>query len=202
MRSYFINQWSERVFKEEFKVSIKLNTKVVTGRVRLCYTNLFEPRVMEQGQEPKYSVCILIPKSDTKTLEDIVEAIDCAKLMGASLWGGKIPVDLKLPLRDGDEERGDQEEYANHYFINASSKQRPGIVDKRLMDITNPSFVYSGCYGRVSINFYPFNQGGNRGIGCGLQNVQKLEDGEFLSGRSRPQDDFQVVEDNYDDRSW
>ncbi|WP_346867421.1 MULTISPECIES: DUF2815 family protein [unclassified Clostridium] len=182
-------------------MSVKVNTKVITGKVRLCYTNLFEPRIMDLNQEPRYSVCILIPKSDKNTLEAIIKGVEGAKLSGAALWGGKIPMDLKLPLRDGDEERGEHEEFTNHYFINAISKERPGVVDRSLRDILEPGVVYSGCYGRVSINFYAFNQGGNKGVGCGLQNVQKLEDGEFLSGRSRAQDDFDMVGDD-DNESW
>ncbi|AEG59351.1 DUF2815 family protein [Desulforamulus ruminis] len=175
------------------------NTKVVTGKIRMSYANLFEPRAIAEGQDKKYSLCVLIPKSDVETLRKIKAAVDAAKQAGASLWGGKIPSNLKTPLRDGDVDRADQEEYQGHYFLNASSKQKPGIVDRNVQPILDQSEVYSGCYGRVSLNFYPFNQAGNKGVGCGLQNVQKLEDGEPLGGRSRAEDDFDVVSDGGDD---
>jgi hypothetical protein len=175
------------------------NTKVVTGKIRLSYANIFQPRAIAEGQEPKYSLCVLIPKSDKETLNKIKAAVEAAKQAGASPWGGKIPSSLKLPLRDGDVDRPDQPEYEGHYFLNASSKQKPGIVDKQLNEILDQTEVYSGCYGRVSLNFFAFNQAGNKGIGCGLQNVQKLADGESLSGRTRAEDDFDAVSDDGDD---
>ena len=97
-------------------------------------------------------------------------------------------------MRDGDEDRPDQTEYAGHYFINANSKMQPGIVDKNVQPILDSTEVYSGCYARVSINFFPYNQAGNKGIGCGLNNIQKIADGDYLGGRSRPEDDFDAVE--------
>ena len=169
-------------------------TKVVTGKIRMSYVNVFEPRAIKADDDPKYSICALIPKSDTATLRKIKAAVDAAKQAGAGLWNGKIPAGLKLPLRDGDVDRPDQPEYAGHYFLNASSKQRPGIVDKNVNPILDQSEVYSGCYGRVSLNFFPFNTKGNKGVGCGLQNVQKLADGEPLGGRSRAEDDFDAVD--------
>ncbi|WP_422447847.1 DUF2815 family protein [Thermoanaerobacterium sp. DL9XJH110] len=171
------------------------DTKVITGKVRFSYCHIFKPVAISEGQEPKYSVCLLIPKSDKETLKKIKAAIEAAKQLGVSLWGGKIPANLKLPLRDGDEERPDQPEFQGHYFLNATSKQKPGIVDRQLNEIIDSTEVYSGCYGRASINFYPFNQAGNKGIACGLNNIQKLADGDYLGGRSRPEDDFDVVED-------
>ena len=175
------------------------DTKVVTGKIRMSYANIFEPRAISEGQDKKYSLCILIPKTDLDTLRKIKAAVEAAKEAGKSLWGGKIPATLKTPLRDGDAERPDQPEYAEHYFLNASSKQKPGIVDKNVNPIIDQTEVYSGCYGRVSINFFPFNQAGNKGVGCGLQNVQKLAEGEPLGGRSRAEDDFDTYDDGADD---
>lgn len=171
-------------------------TKVVTGKVRLSYVNVFEPRAAQPGQEPKYSVCVLIPKSDAATLNKVKQAIEAAKEAGKAAWGGKVPPGLKTPLRDGDTER-DSPEYKGHYFINANSKQKPGVVDAALNPILDASEVYSGAYGRVSLNFYAYNQNGNRGVGAGLQNVQKMADGEPLSGRSRAEDDFTAVEEDF-----
>ncbi|MGD9678404.1 MAG: DUF2815 family protein [Vulcanibacillus sp.] len=174
------------------------DTQVVTGRVRLSYANLFKPVAIDESQEPKYSLSILIPKSDKVTLKKIAAAIEAAKQAGATKWGGKIPANLKTPLRDGDEDRPDQEEYAGHYFINASSRQKPGIVDSKLNEILDSTEVYSGCYGRVSVNFYAFNTAGNKGIACGLNNVQKLDDGDYLGGHSRAEDDFEAIDDSDD----
>ena len=101
-------------------------------------------------------------------------------------------------MRDGDEERPDQPEYAGMYFLNASSKQAPGIVDKQVQPVLDSAEVYSGCYGRASLNFFPFNQAGNKGIACGLNNVQKLADGDYLGGRSRAEDDFDSMDDDDD----
>lgn len=171
-------------------------TKVVTGKVRLSYVNVFEPRAAQPGQEAKYSLCVLIPKGDKETLAKVQAAVEAAKQAGVATWGGKIPAGLKMPLRDGDTER-DSPEYKGHYFINCNSKQKPGVVDAAVNPILDQSEMYSGCYGRVSINFYAYNQNGNKGIGAGLQNVQKTADGEPLSGRSRAEDDFTAVEEDF-----
>lgn len=175
--------------------------KVITGKVRLCYVNLFTPRAMTLGDEPKYGVCILIPKADEKTLRMINSAVQVARRQGATILGEVIPRDFKLPLRDGDEERQDMPEYAGHYFINAISKEKPGVVDRGLNEILYSDEIYAGCYGKVSINFYAYNQGGNKGVGCGLYNVQKLADGEVITGRSRAEDDFSVVDED-DELGW
>jgi hypothetical protein len=175
------------------------DTKVVTGKARLSYVHVFEPHAIEDGQEPKYSVCLLIPKSDKETLRKIKAAVEAAKTAGAAKWGGKVPANLKTPLRDGDEERSDQPEYEGHYFINCSSKTKPGVVDARVQPILDSTEIYSGCYGRASINFYAFNTAGNKGIACGLNNIQKLADGDYLGGRSRAEDDFDAVDDFEDD---
>lgn len=166
-------------------------TKVVTGVVRLSYANVWEPKSINGGAE-KYSVSLIIPKSDTKALTAIQKAIDAAIEEGRGKFGGKIPNKsaLKLPMRDGDIDRPDDEAYANCYFVNANSTTAPEIVDKSLNPILNRSEVYSGVYARVSINFYAFNSNGNRGIACGLGNIQKVSDGEPLGGKTSAADDF------------
>lgn len=174
-------------------------TKVITGKVRLSYAHLFKPVALSEDQDPKYSVCLLIPKSDKATLKKINAAIEAAKQNGTSLWGGKVPNNLKTPLRDGDDERPDQPEYENCYFINASSKTAPGVVDKDVQPILDSTEIYSGCYARASVNFYPFSKAGNKGIACGLNNVQKIADGDYLGGRSRAEDDFDPIEDDDDE---
>lgn len=172
------------------KVITNKSTKVVTGKVRLSYANLFVATAISEDQEKKYSVSLLIPKTDKVTLKKIAKAIENAKLDRAAKWGGKVPANIKTPLRDGDLERPDQSEYAGHYFINASSKMKPGVVDLNLNPVLDSEEVYSGCYARASINFYAFNVSGNRGIAAGLNNIQKIADGDYLGGRARAEDDF------------
>ena len=170
-------------------------TKVITGvNTRWSYVNAWEPKSINGGA-PKYSVSLIIPKSDTKTLEKIRAAIQAAYEEGQSKLKGNgrsVPAlsALKTPLRDGDVERPDDEAYANSYFVNANSGMAPGIVDADRNPILERSEVYSGVYGRASINFYAFNSNGNKGIACGLNNLQKIRDGEPLGGKSRAEDDF------------
>lgn len=170
-------------------------TKVITGvNTRWSYVNAWEPKSINGGA-PKYSVSLIIPKSDTKTLEKIRAAIQAAYEEGQSKLKGNgrsVPAlsALKIPLRDGDAERPDDEAYANSYFVNANSGTAPGIVDADRNPILERSEVYSGVYGRASINFYAFNSNGNKGIACGLNNLQKIRDGEPLGGKSRAEDDF------------
>ena len=177
-------------------------TKVITGvNTRWSYVNAWEPKSINGGA-PKYSVSLMIPKSDTKTLEKIRAAIQAAYEEGQSKLKGNgrsVPAlsALKTPLRDGDAERPDDEAYANSYFVNANSGTAPGIVDADRNPILERSEVYSGVYGRASINFYAFNSNGNKGIACGLNNLQKIRDGEPLGGKSRAEDDF--AEEDEDD---
>lgn len=165
-------------------------SKVVTGKVRFSYVNIFNARSINGGEE-KYSICLLIPKDDKVTLAKINAAVEEAIEEGiSSKWNGKKPANLKLPLRDGDVER-ETPECVGMYFLNANSKQRPGIVDRDLCEILDADEVYSGCYGRASINFYPYNANGNRGVGVGLNNVQKLSEGERLGGnKASAESDF------------
>lgn len=171
-------------------------TKVVTGVVRLSYANVWEPKSINGGEE-KYSVSLIIPKSDKKTIDAINAAVDAAIKEGVGKFGGKIPnkAALKLPLRDGDTERED-EAYKDSFFVNANSTTPPQIVDSKVQPILDRSEVYSGVYARVSITFYAFNSNGNRGIACGLGNIQKVRDGEPLSSRSNAEDDFTTLDDD------
>lgn len=165
-------------------------TKVVTGKVRFSYAYVWESRAMEGSDRAKYSVSILIPKTDSATLSRVKEAIDTALKEGIAKLGGKIPPTWKNPLRDGDTERPGNPEYAGHMFVNANSDNRPGIVDANLNPIIEKEDFYSGCYGRASISFYVYNKNGNKGVACGLNNLQKLADGERLAGGSSAEEDF------------
>lgn len=174
---------------------------VITGpNTRWSYANVWEPKSIN-GSTPKYSVSLIIPKSDKVTVEKIKKAIQAAYEEGQSKLKGNgktVPAlsVLKTPLRDGDLERPDDETYANSYFINANSATAPGIVDADRNTIIDRSEVYSGVYGRASINLYAFNSNGNKGIACGLNNLQKIKDGEPLGGKSRAEDDFATEDDD------
>ena len=174
--------------------------KVVTGpNTRWSYVNAWEAKSINGGA-PKYSVSLIIPKSDTVTVNKIKAAIQAAYEEGESKLKGNgkfVPAldAIKIPLRDGDKERPGDEAYANSYFINANSSTAPGIVDADRQPILERSEVYSGVYGRASVNFYAFNSNGNKGIACSLNNLQKIRDGEHLGGKSSAEDDFATEDD-------
>ena len=177
--------------------NVKINNpmKVITGPdTRWSYANVWEPKSINGGT-PKYSVSLIIPKSDTKTIAKIEAAIEAAYKEGeAKLKGNGKSVPalsvIKTPLRDGDMERPDDPAYANAYFVNANATSAPGIVDADRNPILTRSEVYSGVYGRASISFYAFNISGNKGIACGLNNLQKIRDGEPLGGKASAESDF------------
>ena len=159
------------------------NTRITTKKVRFSYVHVFEPTAMEEGQTKKYSVAILIPKTDKVTVKAIKDAIQSALELGKSKhFGGVLPKKWVNPLRDGDEE-SDEEVYAGHYFMNAKSIKRPVILgtDKELL--TDKDEFYSGCYGRAVINFYAYGNGiPSKGIAAGLESAMKTEDGDNLGG--------------------
>ncbi len=170
-------------------------TKVLTGEVRISYANLVTPRASQQGGEPKYSVTLLIPKTDTATLNDIASSINAAYEDGVSRkWGGAHPQKKEL-LHDGDGLRpsglpfGD--ECKGHYVLTASTKNKPQVVG---IDNINcelaPNDIYSGMYARVTLNFFPYDTSGSKGVGCGLGNVLKIRDGEPLAGGASAASDF------------
>lgn len=169
--------------------------------IRFSYANVWVARAMNDGDDPKYGISLLIDKDDDPMVKKIKAAIKAAVAEGkSSKWGGKIPRNYKYPLRDGDEERPDDENYANMYFINASSKTKPGIVDEEREDIIDADAFYSGCFGRATVNFYPFKVSGSSGIAAGLENLQKLKDGEPLGGaRVSAFDDFADDDEDYSD---
>lgn len=179
-------------------------TKVITGKhTVMSYLNINEPKTPMGGGTPKYSVSLIIPKSDTITIEKIKAAIKAAYDEGQSKLKGNskfVPdlEDLKTPLRDGDKDRKGDEAYKDSYFVNANSTLKPGVVDADRQPILDTSELYSGIVGRASINFYAYNSNGNRGIACSLNNIQKLADGTPLGGRSRAEDDFADLDDEED----
>ena len=181
-----------------------VSTKVITGRNTIfSYLTINEPKAPLGGGTPKYSASLIIPKSDKVTINKVHAAIQAAYEEGASKLKGNgksVPPlsTLKTPLRDGDIERPDDPTYKNSFFINANSVTKPGVVDANLNPIIDPSELYSGIIGRASINFYAFNSNGNKGVACGLNNLQKLADGTPLGGHSRAEDDFAGLDDDED----
>lgn len=173
--------------------------KVLTGECRLSYCNLTTPRAAQQGGEPKYSVTLLIPKTDVATKADINAAIQAAANEALSkVWNGARPPQLRVPIYDGDGVRpsgvpfGD--ECKGHWVMTASTKNKPQVVG---IDNINcelaPSDIYSGMYARVTIRFFGYSNSGNKGIGCGLGNVMKTRDGEALAGSASASVDFAGV---------
>ena len=177
-------------------------TKVITGvKTRWSYANVWQAKSINGGT-PKFSVSLIIPKSDTKTVTAVKNAIQAAYDEGQSKLKGNsksVPAlsAIKNPLRDGDVERPDDAAYKDCYFINANSATAPGIVDAARNPIIEHSEVYSGVYGRASINFYAFNSNGSKGIACGLNNLQKISDGEPLGGKTRAEDDFADEDEDF-----
>lgn len=177
----------------------KRPTQVTIGPVRFSYLHIWEPSSVEEGGEKKYSASLIIPKSDTALIAKIKAGIEAAKEVGkTSKFGGKLPPNLKNPLRDGDVERPEDAAYANSYFINANAKNKPGIVNKKAEPIMDQDEMYSGCYGYASLTFYPFDKSGNKGIAAGLNHIMKTKDGESLGGRSTAENDFAEVLESAD----
>lgn len=169
-------------------------TKVVIP-CRFSYVHVWEASSIGDDGEKKFSVSCIIPKSDKKTIDAVKAAIKAAYETGVtSKFKGKKPSNWKNPLRDGDTDRTEDDAYQNAFFVNASARTRPGVVDKARQQITDPDEFYSGCYGYVSINFYPFNTNGNMGVAAGLNNVMKVKDGEPLGGRASAESDFANVD--------
>lgn len=177
----------------KFNKKIK-DTSVRLGEVRFSYTAVFQPKKNDDGTPSKYGVCIIIPKEDTETVNLVKEAIDAAKQRGKlEKWGGKIPANVKSCLRDGDIDREDDEAFAGCYFLNASSRNKPGVKvleDGVVSEALDDEDFYSGCYGAVTLDFFPYESSGNKGVGAGLNNVIKTRDGDRLSGGRSADEDF------------
>ena len=168
----------------------------VTGRSRLSYCHLFEPRAGVSGGEAKYSVTVLMPKTDQAAKARLDAAVEAAKQAGKDkCWGGRVPQAAAIPVYDGDGLRPSDgepfgDECKGHWVFRASSKQQPEVVDAARNPILDPAEVYSGCYGRVSCDFFPYEVNGKKGVGCALCNAQKLADGAPLSRKATVEEDF------------
>lgn len=170
--------------------------KVVTKKdhpVRLSYVNIFKPRASEDGKEPKYSVCIMFPKTDTALKKIFDRALDQTAKDDAQKWGGRVPSNLHYPIHDGDEEKDvvQNPEYKGMWYFNASSTRKPGVLDENMDEMLDPNELYSGCWARVSVNFSGYNNSGNKGIGAYINNIMKLKDDTRLGGSfASAEDDF------------
>ncbi len=162
---------------------------------RFAYLNCWRPAAQYGGAQ-KYSVSALICKEDVETIERIQKTIEYVIDQSVQKWGGRVPANLKNPLRDGDIEKPDNPIYKNCYFINAKSKEAPQIVDCNVQPITNQTEIYSGCYGKISITFYGYNYSGAKGIGAWLGNIQKIRNGEPFGTRIVAKDEFVPVAEN------
>jgi hypothetical protein len=156
----------------------------------ITFCALDKPKSGPRGGEPLFSVCGVSPKTDKEAQEKFNAAIRAACELGKPLWGGKVPQQLDLPLRDGDLKGAKYPEFKGSWYFNAKSKFKPGLVDADGNEILDPSEIYSGCTARLSLNLYPYSALGNVGIGIGLNNVMKISDGKRLTGRGNPADDF------------
>lgn len=169
----------------------------VTTRIvipcRFAYLNCWRPVEQYNGVQ-KYTISALIDKEDQETVTKVQEAIDYVKQNSLQIWGGRLPINLKTPLHDGDEERPENSAFRNCYYINAKSRDAPQIVDEQVKPITNQAEVYSGCYGKISLTLYGYNMGGSKGIAAWLGNIQKTHDGERYAHRINAADEFCVEE--------
>jgi len=157
--------------------------KLMTPSFRVSFPSVFTPSAGFDGQEAKYSLVMLFEKhTDLTEMKKAVE--DCIK----EKWGVKVPKDLRSPFRDGDEKELDG--YKGCVFVKASSKQRPGLVDKDLQPIISQDEFYPGCFARATLSVFAYEKSGNRGVSFGLQNIQKLDDGESFLGKVSPEEDF------------
>ena len=180
---------------------MKRPTELTTGKARLSFCHILEPYVRpdDPSNTPKYSVTIIIPKADRTTKAAIDRAYQFAVNEGIQQkWGGKKPALIACPIYDGDGVRPNGEPFGEEckgsWVLTASSKRKPLVVDAALQDIIDANEIYSGIYGKVGINFFAYYNAGKKGIGCGLNGVQKVADGEALGGAApkKAEDMFQA----------
>ena len=177
--------------------SKKLITPPFTG----SYVTLFQPRQVNNQGDPKYSVQMIFDKkADLKEFRAAIKevAIEAFGPKAADIFDGN-KLKLHSPLRDGDEEREDRPEYKGTVFANASSKKKPGIVDRERSPVVSDEDCYSGCTMRASVALFSYDTNGNKGIGVGLNNVQVIKKGAHLDGRKAAEDEFEAIEGEEDE---
>lgn len=177
-----------------------IGTKVVFGPCRLSYVYVFEKYNPENKPDGgKYMASVLIPKTEKQTLAAVRKAIEEARREAVvKKWGGKEPKKIDLPLRDGDDREKDIEDYEGHFYLNAKTSTRPGLVGKDRQPITDEEEIYSGVWAYVSVSFFGYSASGNTGVGCGLNNIMKFKDGDRMGGWVSPGSDFEGVDPEAD----
>jgi hypothetical protein len=171
----------------------KPKTRIMTPKFRASYANVFVARAVNEGEDPKFSITMLFPKTDTEGLARLKAA---AKAAIREKWGDNPPKKLRSPFRDGDDEDEDRgDAYKGMIFVYASAKSKPGIVDKSRNPIESADEFYSGCFARATVNAFAYDTKGNKGVSFGLNNIQMLAKGDHLDSRVSAEDDF----DDYSD---
>lgn len=170
-----------------------MGSNIVIKNVRLSYENLLEPRAANIGDEPTYGTAILIPKkladgSDNPLVDEIKKAISAEIAEGVvKKWGGKRPGNIRVPLRDGDDEKPTEESYAGMWFMNGkgpkAGKNPPLLLDAKGSQTYSSDVIYSGVNAHLQVNFYAYDSNGNKGVACGIASVMGLGTGEPLSGQ-------------------
>jgi hypothetical protein len=176
-----------------------MSDKLTSPVFRVSFPNVFEARAAFEGQTKKYSLTMLFDiakiKADPSELEKFNKMKAALDAIAVEKWGDKMPKELKKPFRDGAE----KEEYQGYgpgiIFVAASTTTKPGLVDQDLNRIMEPELFYAGCYARATLNAYAWSRMGKNGVSFGLQNIQKVADGEPFSGRTSAEDDFDAVGD-------
>lgn len=170
------------------------DTAVRLGPVRFSYVNVFSPRRNPDGTPGKYGVCVIFPKNDQEAYRIFEDAYKNAVALGKTTkWNGRVPAKVSLPLHDGDEERPDDPAFKGCWYFNCSSTNKPGVRVREagmIVEALDADDLYSGCYGAVTINLFPYSSNGNVGVGVGLNNLIKTEDGEHLGGGRSAEQDF------------
>lgn len=165
--------------------------RLVTPVFRVSFPQVFEAKAFNDGDKPKYSVQMVWPKgTDLSTIEDLVQ--ETAK----DFWGEKVPKNMRNPLRDGNTDREGQGIYIDATFANAASQFKPGLVDADVQPIIDQAEFYPGCYARATVTAYAYDNKGNRGVALGLQNLQKVKDGDRLDGAVSAESEFQAIADS------
>lgn len=177
--------------------------QVVFGPVRVSFPALFEKRKFDgdSDENARYMITAMIPKNEKETIKALKAAIKTAETVGqVTVWAKKrvSPEKLTSPLRDGDE-MDDPGVYQDHWIIRAKSQHRPGVLNRRKEPITDPEEVYGGCYCLLSVSFFPYNTGGNYGVGCALNHVLKYKDGDRFGGGQSAMETFASVDLGDDD---
>ena len=168
--------------------------QMTTGEGRISYAHVYEP-YSNNGGEPKYSVTFLMPKTDVQSKARLDAAQEAAKQKGiAEKWNGVLPPVVACAVYDGDGVRPNGEAFGpeckGHWVFTASSKNPVPLVDASMNPIVQKGEIYSGCYCRICVSMFAYNSNGKRGIGIGLEAVQKLRDGDPLGGGVSVSDAF------------